>query len=42
MVTEPAVTAKFEVARVVAPDGLPAEFSTVKETATTSPLAAIV
>ena len=42
IVTEPAATAKFEVARMVAPDGLPAEFCTVKEVATTSPLVAMV
>lgn len=41
-VTEPAVTPKPIDARVVAPDGLPAEFKTVREAATTSPLVAIV
>ncbi len=41
-VTEPAVTDKFDVTRVVAPDGVPAEFCTVREAATTNPLVANV
>ncbi len=42
MVTEAEVMARFEVTSVVAPDGVPAEFCTVKEAATTNPLVAIV
>ncbi len=44
IVNVPAVTvmARFDVASTVLPDGIPAEFCTVNEFATSSPLVAIV